>query len=220
MKKYLLLFIAALVHGLYALAQQQVTFGLKAGFSIANFLLKDEGITKKRTDTKICPAFQAGVIADIPLAEQLSLQPGLFFSQKGAVINDIDNGLSNQKVKSKVRLNYLEFPVNFIYRYQAGNGKLFVGLGAYVAYGLSGTMKVSTDTGSIPVKFRDMPNWTINALFVKPFDAGANFMIGYELKKGLLFNINYSLGLVNTDSYLEETQKQRYISVCIGYLFK
>src|SRR4051812_10144673 len=84
MKKYFLLFSVALSCGLYA--QAQVAFGVKAGFSAANISSKYEpsdGTSGKKADTKMIPAFHAGAIVDISLDDQLSLQPGLFFSQKG-----------------------------------------------------------------------------------------------------------------------------------------
>lgn len=221
MKKHFLLFTVALACGLYAQAQQKTSFGLKAGFSAANFSLKDDDGYKEKTKT--LPAFHGGVIVDIPLDDQLSLQPGLFFSQKGAKLNGGDTDSAGHFGTASFRISYLELPVNLVYKYQVGTGKLFAGIGVYAAYGVGGKVKATQGnvSVSVPVKFKgDADGSDMTTVYVKPFDAGANFMIGYELKMGLLFSVNYSLGLVNTDPYPKETQKQRYFGVSVGYLFK
>ncbi|MGO4291101.1 porin family protein [Chitinophaga sp. RAB17] len=228
MKKYFLLCTAALVGSLYT--QAQVTFGLKAGFSAANMSSKfegDSGIAGGKADTKMIPAFHAGVIVDIALDDQLSLQPGLFFSQKGAKLEAVTPDLLDRPVtiKTTTRLNYLELPVNLLYKHQTGSGKLFAGLGPYFAYGISGKMKMtSPDLATInhedKVKFKNSTEYSATEIYVKPFDAGANFTVGYELKMGLQFSVNYSLGLVNTSPYKNEKEKNRYLGVSVGYLFK
>jgi hypothetical protein len=227
MKKFSLLCTAALVGGLYA--QAQVTFGLKAGFSAANMSSKyegDSGIASRKADTKTIPAFHGGVIVDIALDDQLSLQPGLFFSQKGAKLKStIDLGSPSAiGVTSTTRLNYLELPVNLLYKHQIGSGKLFAGFGPYIAYGISGKFKVKTDNNlvdeDVKVKFKNSSEISAKEVYVKPFDAGANFTAGYELKMGLLFSVNYSLGLTNTSPYNKENEKNHYFGVSVGYLFK
>jgi hypothetical protein len=227
MKKHFLLFSVALSCGLYA--QAQVSFGIKAGFSAANISSKSEasdGTSGKKADTKMIPAFHGGVIVDIALDEQLSLQPGLFFSQKGSkeTILTFTEGGNQVEVNATARLNYLELPVNLLYKQKIGSGKLVAGLGPYVAYGLGGKIKITADNGGpdqeIHVKFKNSGEFNLKESYVKPFDAGANFTVGYELDMGLLFSVNYSLGLVNTSPYKSENEKNRYLGVSVGYLFK
>lgn len=57
-------------------------------------------------------------------------------------------------------------------------------------------------------------------LHLKGLDAGGNFIVGYELKNGLLLSVNYSLGLVNTDPNDQSSSKNNYFGVSIGYLLK
>jgi Outer membrane protein beta-barrel domain len=229
MKKFFLLCTAALVSGLYT--QAQVTFGLKAGFSAANISSKfegDSGIAARKADTKTLPAFHGGVIVDIALDDQLSLQPGLFFSQKGTKTSSVKTEVMGVTfiTSSTTRLNYLELPVNLLYKHQIGSGKLFAGFGPYLAYGISGKLKVkgggenfSIDQ-EVKVKFKDSQEYSAKEVYIKPFDAGANFTAGYELKMGWLFSLNYSLGLTNTSPYDKEKEKNHYFGVSVGYLFK
>ena len=227
MKKHLLLLTAALSCGLYSFAQ--VSFGVKAGFSAATMSMKQEisGGASIKSPSKTLPAFHAGVIADIGLAKGLYLQPGLFYSAKGVKVDQtVPVGMEQVDISAKIKLGYLELPVNLLYKLPLGPGKLFFGAGPYVAYGITGKATASSPLlqGDVEtdVKFGS-PDGTLDSAgttaYVKAFDAGANFIAGYELKMGLLFSVNYSLGLTNTSPYPGESQKNRYFGVSVGYLF-
>jgi hypothetical protein len=223
MKKHLLLLTAALSCGLFSYAQ--VSFGVKAGFSAAGMssrnIITDN--TPYEVKTKIRPAFHAGIIADIALAKNFSLQPGLFFSSKGAKLEQMvpDAADSLHKVTSTARLNYLELPVNFLYKHELGPGKIFAGFGPYLAYGVGGkiiTTQAHYDSPELEVKFENRKDYSANVAYVRPLDAGANFIAGYEFKMGLVFSVNYSLGLTNTSPYESETEKNHYLGISVGYL--
>ena len=223
MKKHLLLLTAALSCGLFSYAQ--VSFGVKAGFSLAGMTSKNviTDNTPYEANTKTLPAFHAGIIADISLAKNFSLQPGLFYSAKGAKLHQITTGPADEteKVVSTARLNYLELPVNFLYKRALGPGKIFAGFGPYLAYGVGGKIKTEYEhyaSRESEVKFENKEDYAAGITYVKPFDAGANFIAGYELKMGLLFSVNYSLGLTNTSPYESETQKNHYLGISVGYL--
>ena len=222
MKKHLLLLTAALSCGLFSYAQ--VSFGVKAGFSAAGMSSKYDNVLIQPS-TKTLPAFHAGVIADISLSENFSLQPGLFYSAKGAKVEQIIPGIADEAVKvvSTAHLNYLELPVNFLYKHELGPGKIFAGAGPYLAYGINGKIKTVYDSDVFmdkdsDVKFKNKQHDSANVAYVKPFDAGANFIAGYEFKMGLVFSVNYSLGLINTSPYDGETEKNHYLGISVGYL--
>ncbi len=40
-------------------------------------------------------------------------------------------------------MNYIELPVNFIFKPVLGNGQLLLGLGPYIAYGIGGKVELS-----------------------------------------------------------------------------
>lgn len=226
MKTHLLLLTVALSCGLYSFAQ--VSFGIKAGFSGANINSKyippnTEGV---KVDTKMLPAFHAGVIVDFALADYCSFQPGLFYSVKGYKVGTYDSAPSDEPVPATIttRLNYLEMPLNFIYKQSFGRGKFFGGIGPYLAYGINGKLTQKNDrTGeeiSMHVRFENGSNLSGSGVRVRPLDAGANLVLGFELNMGLLLSVNYSLGLVNTSPYEYEKIKNRYFGISAGYLLK
>ncbi len=196
MKKVSLLVTAALALLSYnGIAQTQTvtaggtTFGIRAGVNFQNLNGKDA--TGDKLENKLVPRFHAGVNAEIPIAPDFYVQPGLLFSTKGAKIED---GLTND---DKVNLSYIELPVNLLYKPVLGSGRLLLGFGPYVAYGLGG--KYKTSLGDADVKFKgevdagDDPD----NFYMKPFDAGANFLVGYELSNRISAQLNAQLGLLN-----------------------
>ncbi|WP_298739391.1 porin family protein [uncultured Chitinophaga sp.] len=218
MKKQVVLVLLALVGTLSTYAQ--VSFGVKAGYN-------NSGISGDASDlSKRLSGFHAGGIADITLAENFSLQPQLLFIMKGvksASYTETIEGIEFNFPEQKLTLNYLELPVNFMYKHEAGAGSIFVGAGPYLGFGLSGKAKASGEEDG-KVKFDGRKAEEIGeddeaTLHLKRLDAGANFLAGYELKNGLLFSVNYSLGLTNLDPDGGKS-KNNYFGVSVGYLFK
>ncbi len=196
---------------------QQVTFGVKGGFSLANQQIKaDNDLAQAEVDNfndskKMLPAFHGGVTADIALSENIVVQPALQFAQKG-----IKFEFNDGKQKLKNTLNYLELPINVLYR-QSASGGFYGGVGPYVAYALNG--KYITQEGDEPEEKKDVDFDTDN---IKRFDAGANFMVGYELPMGVTVGANYSLGFININDDKDAgiIAKNNYIGISVGYKFK
>jgi hypothetical protein len=46
---------------------------------------------------------------------------------------------------AELQLNYLEIPVNLVYKPVLGAGRLLLGFGPYVGFGLGGKLKVATE---------------------------------------------------------------------------
>lgn len=202
MKKNVLL-VFALLGALSTYAQ--MTFGVKAGFSYANVSMENNA---GKTGL---PAFHAGVIGDISLAENFALQPQLLYSAKG-----FKGKASPTGDAFTYKLNYLELPINFLYKHEMGAGKFFGGFGPYVAMGLSGKaedVKIKFDGKKEADLTETDEDWHLKAL-----DAGGNIIAGYELKNGLLFSVNYSLSFTNQDPDGAKT-KNNYIGISVGYLF-
>ena len=214
MKKYALLVLLALgTLSTYA----QVSFGVKAGYSNTGISMDAE---EGSAGFSRLSSWHAGVIADISLAESFSLQPQLLVSAKGAKQPGIDLGEGLPSLEeTKLKLTYLELPINFVYKLQAGAGKLFFGLGPYLAYGISGK------AGEQKVKFDGKKDEEIEEgsedaekLHLKALDLGGNALVGYELKNGLLFSVNYSLGLTSINPNEGASVKNNYFGVSVGYL--
>jgi hypothetical protein len=167
-----------------------VHLGLLGGGSLQTIYGKDyEGNT---LDYNFKIGFHAGVNANIPILPDFYLQPGLLFSAKG-YSQEILVGTN-----SKTNLYYVEVPLNFLFRPQAGNGHLLIGVGPYAGYGFSGNKK--TDNDNDKIKFKNkvaLSDLSTAAAFYRPLDAGAGILFGYEFYNGLFFQLNCQVGLLN-----------------------
>ena len=189
-----------------AKAQNGVTFGVRAGINFQNLTGKDEEGDKY--SNKLKTGFHIGGNAEIPVAPDFYLQPGLLFSTKGAKYKNSDD---------KTNISYIEIPVNFIYKPVLGEGKLLLGVGPYAAFAVGGKYKsggVSTD-----INFGSSTDDDL-----KRFDAGGNFLVGYEFSNHLSAQLNTGLGLVNIGNRApgdsKSSLKNTGFGLSIGYRFE
>lgn len=185
----------------------QVQWGVKAGGNLSAMLIKDPtGYTK----VKLRPGFHIGGTADMPLSDKFSFQSSLLFTSKGFTI-DKSGGAQYLYGVDRIKFTsyYIELPVNFIFKPQVGNGKMLLGAGPYIAYGLGGRWKAEAGGMSVKGKLKFLNDFssTDSSMggnnrtipYTKPFDFGANILIGYEFSKNLYFHINGQLGLLDVD---------------------
>jgi hypothetical protein len=191
------------------------TFGVHAGANLFNINGKDAAGTE--LNYKLNTGFTAGVDVAIPLGGGSYLQPGVDFTQKGA---EMQNG-------TKTTLNYIDIPVNYVYKPIVGTGNLVLGFGPYFGFGVGG--KVTAPNGSsTKVEYRDqfdrsLPGTTTQ---LRKSDAGANFLAGYEFANNLSLNLKAQLGLkdINPDMGNEGTNNQTRwrntgFGLAVGYRF-
>ncbi len=199
--------MAGLMLTVSAMAQSDVTFGIRAGVNFQNLTGKDADGNNLENDLKT--GFNAGVNAEIPVGIDFYLQPGLLFSTKGAKYDF-------QGIETKRNISYLELPVNFLYKPALGEGRLLLGFGPYAAYALGG--KIKGPSADIDMEFGDEVDET------KAFDAGANLLAGYEFSNNLSFQLNAGLGLINMynrpNGDSETSLKNTGFGVSLGYRFK
>ena len=195
MKKISLLFFAFALSTSALVAQ--VRFGVQAGPAFTSMTSEASGVKVTYNKT----GFTAGVLAELPLSESgFYFRPALNFIQKGG---DFEGASLN--------LNYLELPLDFVYKLEAGSGKLFLGVGPSFALGLSGKAKSGGDSEDI--------NFGSGEDEIKPLDIGGNILAGYELSNGLFLSLNYNLGLSNISNESEVKTRNNYFGIRLGYLF-
>ena len=200
-------------------AKAQTTFGIRAGVNFQN--INGEDADGDDLDLKLKPGFNVGVNAEIPVATDFYVQPGVLFSTKGAK-SDIDDD-------AKVKLSYIEVPINFLYKPVLGSGKLLLGIGPYVAFAVGG--KVSDDNGKDKdIEFENEITLTQYGVsgpfgFVKRLDVGGNLLVGYELSSKLSAQLNAQLGMVKINPKItgisgdDSKWKNTGFGVSLGYRF-
>jgi hypothetical protein len=150
-----------------------------------------------KLDNKMSIGFSGGVNYEISIAEGFYLQPGLNFAVKGAKGTQ-DYGLYEADVK--MSLSYIELPIHFVYKAELGSGKIIVGFGPYVGYGLGGKVKteIEGETDEKGVTFTNKVDADYDGdVPIRPLDAGADIFFGYEFPFKLAVQFNAQLGLMN-----------------------
>lgn len=183
-------------------SQAQFRVGIKAGANDNDQRINvSEGSIYGGDNTK---GYHAGLIGDLNLGRNFYLQPQLLFSRKGAM-----HLSSTGAADTKVKMNYLELPVNLVYKLDLGFGKAFAGTGATFSYAIGGKKEQAGVTKRL---FHDGPaNW-------KREDLSLNFTAGLEFNNGLFISANSQKGLLDVYKQHGASVKNKSMSISVGYL--
>lgn len=203
MKKILL--VLAMACFSIAGAKAQTTYGVKAGLNFAKIKMGGGGFSINSDATT---SFYVTGYADLPVAGNLTLQPGISLQGKGGTI--ATGGFGKYK-EIKEDLMFIEVPVNFAYSIPTGNvGNIIIGAGPYAGLGIraKSTMGNLSESGSF------------SEAGLRRFAAGFNFSTGFKFSNGFLINGGYDLGLTNIlKNSGNVSAKTRGFSAGIGYQF-
>lgn len=226
MKKPILLLL--LTFATSAAFAQIPTIGIKGGVNFATLSASGQennvvAGTNLQSSSGNVTSFNIGVFADLKFGN-FSLQPAVNFTGKGGIFDGATGLLpdgSTSQVHSKYNLYYIQVPVNLVYHIPVVIGEIYIGAGPYGSSAVHGKLKqtaVNTKNGSFggsqDIKFGN------NADEIKRMDYGANAIAGIRLKGGLLFNINYDLGLTNILPDADGNKmKTRVLGISAGFAF-
>ena len=177
----------------------KTSFAIIGGLNLQNLTGKAYNGDKLNNDLLL--GYHIGMNAQIPIASSLYFQPGLLYSTKGAKTK-------SETSNSTTSINYLEMPLNMVYKTACGNGFFMAGAGPYVAYGIGGKVKTTGDSPTIEskIEFKNTIELTdpLDVPFYKAFDAGASAFVGYEMANGVFCQLNMQLGLLKINSQYRE----------------
>jgi hypothetical protein len=105
-------------------------------------------------------------------------------------------------------MNYIDVPVNVLYKVPVSFGKIFAGGGAAFSYGFAGKQEVE---GHKTALFGSQRNW-------KREDISLSFTAGVEFHNGLFISANSQKGLLDVYRGDGVSVKNRSMSLSIGYL--
>ena len=201
------------------------SWGIRAGADLNNINGKySNGDRMKNT---LQPGFHVGLNAELPIAPDFYLQPGVLFRARGS---KLDNDAMNQTYTTEIHSTAIEIPVNFVYKPLLGTGHLIAGLGPYVDFGIGGQVKYS-GTGAPAnrdIKYQKTVSLSESAnttnAYYRGFGAGGNLLFGYEFANRLSFQLNAQLGLTDINPSYEanpDMKKSTYtgFGLSAGYRF-
>ncbi|OCB72864.1 hypothetical protein B0A79_21370 [Flavobacterium piscis] len=215
MKKSMLVLCTLLLCATITAQTEKVKIGVKAGLNIAS-LTFDENELESSQKT----GFTAGIMAEIPLAKNFSVQPEVLYSQQGMKFSYSDIDVANSSYKSTITLNYLNIPVMLKYYVLKG---LSVQAGPQIGILLKSDNKYQDNF----LGYDNHENYNLSD-YTNAFDTSVNLGLGYQFKDkfyvDLRYNISYSDVFKEANSngnyVINSDMRNRVFQITIGYFFK
>jgi hypothetical protein len=221
MKKQFVL-LATVVASSVALAQTKSSLTIRGGISSAsikgdavqsldNLLDYTNGMITKGSNT----GFYGGASVSLPLNEMLSLEPGVFYAQKGAELKGqlAIKGLEflGANAKAKLTLHYIDLPM--VLKANINGFQIFAG--PQVSYLAKADLK--TTAGALGF---NLLNKTMDATEqFNRWDAGITGGIGYQFDNGFNVSASYDHGLTKMDANKNMDVYTRSFKVGVGFRF-
>jgi len=212
MKNRLLSIVLILVlSASFTIAQEKskVSFGLLGGVNFQN--LKGELSSGDKLENDMLLGFHGGFNVQLPIVAGFYLQPGLMYATKGA--KDTYTILGSE-FTNEIKINYVEMPLNLVYKASLGKGFFMLGFGPYIAYGISGKQVFEGNDLSFE-----------RGVDYNAFDAGANIFAGFETASGLFLQLETQFGMLNiypeddNSTNAQSTAKNAGFGLSLGYRF-
>lgn len=210
--KKILLFAAILFTAGRATAQ--ISIAPEAGVQMTD--LRISSSDSSSGDFGYKTGFRAGVNFAAELND-FSIHAGVFYATKGAKSEEFG-------IKLSVNMTYIDVPVYVNYNILNKNdNKLFVGVGPYLSYCMSGKLKAKGSfLGQSIDDSEDLNIGSSATDQIKSLDFGGNANIGFISAMGLYARASYSLGFANiaNNDASEGTIKTTGFALSVGYQVK
>jgi hypothetical protein len=221
MKNKILLFLS-LVISTSSFAQLKPSFGVRAGILSSGFRgntvnsfnnLLD--VTNGRVTTTDHTGFFGGVYASVPVSDIISIEPGLYYSQKGYDIHG-ELGLKGLEflganARAKLQMQYIDIPI--LLKANIGGLQLFAG----PQFSYLSKAGLRTTAGALGI---NILNSTMDATGqFNRWDAGVTGGIGYQFSNNINLVASYDYGLTKIDANRSTGTYNRAIKLGLGISF-
>ena len=216
------LFIILLLVSTISLAQVDTKFGIRGGVSIAgmrgesvnslqNLLDYSNGMVTTNDRT----GFYGGGYVSIPVANIISIEPALYYSQKGynmvGELNIKGAEFIGANAKAKLNISYIDLPI--VVKANISGLQMFAG--PQISYLIQADLKTTAGLFGINLFNRTMD---ASDQFNK-WDAGFTGGIGYQFSNGLNITAAYDHGLAKADADQSSNTYNRSFKVGLGMSF-
>jgi len=179
--------------------KKEIKFGLKAGVNVAT--IRGENLN---VNPKLGAHF--GIITELKLYDNFSIQPELLYSQIGARGSD-SSDLFDSSDNSTLFLDYFTVPVM---------AKYYLLNGFNITAGPQFSFLVN-DTFSLDVFDSVSQTVTPIDLQIENFDLGFNLGMGYQFENGFFFETRYAMGI--TPIQENPDVRNAVFQMSLGYQF-
>jgi hypothetical protein len=221
MKKQFLLILSIAVSTV-SFSQSKISLGGKVGLSSAgmrgdavnnlnNLLDFADGMVTTRNVT----GFFAGTYVNIPVDDVISIEPGLYYSQKGyemkGQLNLKGMDFLGANAKAQLQSQYVDMPV--LLKANLGGLQLFAGPQfSYLAHA-----DLKTTAGILGLNLLNSKLDATNQL--NRWDAAVTGGIGYQFNNGINITASYDYGLSKTDANKNLNAYNNAIKIGLGINF-
>lgn len=220
--KNTILLIAAIAVSTITFSQEKPSFGVRAGFSSAG--MRGDAVNNFKnllefTDGMITTSnhsgFFAGGYASIPVGDIVSIEPGLYYTQKGYEVRGELQGKGvdflGVNANAKLNTNYIEIPVLL----KANMSGFQVFAGPQVSYLASADLR--TTAGVLGF---NLLNSKMDATEkFNRWDLGLTGGVGYQFSNGVNVMASYDHGLSKVDANQNFNSYNRAFKVGVGITF-
>ena len=221
MKKQILLFASVLISA-FTFAQSKPSFGIRAGVSSSS--MKGDAVnslqdlldyTNGGITTSNHTGFFGGVNASIPVSELVSVEPGVYYTQKGydmkGKLNFKGAEFLGANAQAKLSSHYIDIPL--LLKLNFNGLQLFAG--PQVSYLAKADLR--TTAGALGFNVLDK---TMDATDqFHRWDAGVTGGIGYQFQNGFNIAASYDHGLSKVDANQNFDSYNRSFKVGVGFNF-
>jgi len=201
---------------------QKTSVGIRAGATSAT--MKGEAVSSLKNlieytngaiTTENRTGLFGGVNVNIPISKQVSIEPGLYYAQKGYALRGALNmkgmEIINANARAQLNSHYIDLPVVV-----KGNfGGLQVFAGPQVSYLAKADLRTSAGILGFNVL-----NKTMDATEqLNQWDAGITGGVGYQFKNGFNLTASYDHGLSKADANKNFDAYNRAFKVGAGFKF-
>jgi len=222
MKKQFLLALSVTLISTFGMAQESTTFGVRAGVissgmrgDAVNNLKNLMDFTNGMITTSNRTGFFAGGYATVPVTDILSVEPALYYSQKGYEMNGALSlkGVEFLGANAKARLeaNYIDIPV--VLKANLNGLQLFAG--PQVSYLTAANLH--TTAGVLGFNLLNSKVDASNQF--SRVDVAATAGIGYKMPNGFNIVASYDYGLTKADASRNLSSYNHSLRLGIGMSF-
>lgn len=198
------------------------SFGIRAGLSSSG--MNGDAITglnnllnfsSGMVTTSDHPGFFAGVYASVPVGPNMSIEPGLYYSEKGydlkGALNVKGAEFLNANAKAQLQADYIDIPL--LVKISVGGMRIFAG--PQISYLTKANLH--TTAGLLGINLLST-NMDATSQFNR-LDAGLTGGIGYQFTNGLNLMASYDYGLTKVDANKNINAYSHAIKIGVGISF-
>lgn len=203
-------------------AQNKLRIGF--GFNYAMYSVSEDIVSEHfKYDVSGKGTLRAEVDYEYQFSYLFSVRTGLAFSQQSFGVDFAQS--THDSAYGEYRLGFLELPIHFVTSFEVGKKSYFyIGAGPVFSMGVRGFLLTDHFPGQTTDDFDENEiEWDGNASndlkkdHLKRFNAGLNFIMGYQLAASLYFQVNYHLGLTNIAVQQDNKMIPSYVGATIGF---